>query len=31
MMKQRMKVMQDMRGSGMGSEYAAIETDSVDA
>ena len=31
MMKQRMKVMQEMRGSGIGSEYTAIETDSIDA
>ena len=30
-MKQRMKVMQEMRGSGIGSEYTAIDTDSVDA
>jgi hypothetical protein len=26
-----MKVMQEMRGSGIGSEYTAIDTDSVDA
>jgi hypothetical protein len=31
MMKQRMKMMQEMRGSGIGSEYTAIEIDSVDA
>lgn len=31
MMKQRMKVMQGMRGSGMGSEYATSETDLVHA
>lgn len=31
MMKQRMKVMQGMRGSGMGSEYETNETDLVDA
>ena len=31
MMKQRMKVMQEMRGSGIGSEYTATEIDSFDA
>jgi len=31
MMKQRMKVMQEMRGSGIGSEYTATEIYSVDA
>ena len=31
MMKQRMKVMQEIRGSGTGSEYTATEIDSVDA
>ena len=31
MMTQRMKMMQEMRGSGIGSEYRAIGTDSVDA
>jgi hypothetical protein len=31
MMKQRMKVMQGMRGSGMGSEYETSETHLADA